>query len=394
MLRFLKKLGKTADLCLIGLIFLLLVAGLVRTLFFPKEHNNYENRYSNQVLPLSLSSFLDHSFQDSIEDALADQIPKAETLKKTYNTFSANLIDPMIRAISASNPSRYINFRSMKLFGDHIVYECRDLGAFQPRLDPKIANYNAVIARNPGVDFYAYFIEKDTDINFETGRKLQAGAYVCDRLDTPAEQEGVFEVNSYDVFRSDFYQTDHHWNHVGAYRAYLHLHEILGCQDPALTVQGEQKVNGSFSGSKARSLGATTFHEEFSAYLFDYPSLTVTLNGQPVADYGAQQEMLKAQQVENLSYGGFYGSDAGEIIFDSGREELENILIIGESFDNAILKLLASHFHRTFSIDLRNYEHFMGSSFDIDQYIRENGIDRVLFIGNLDFYLSEDFMLG
>ena len=114
--------------------------------------------------------------------------------------------------------------------------------------------------------------------------------------------------------------------------------------------------------------------------------MLVTVNGESVSDYGVQNSKLDAP-----TYGSYYGSDSGEIIFDTEADEKDNILIIGESYDNAVLKLLATHFNRTHSIDLRNYEHFMGKKFNFNEYVEENGISKVLFIGNLDFYISSDF---
>ena len=72
------------------------------------------------------------------------------------------------------------------------------------------------------------------------------------------------------------------------------------------------------------------------------------------SDYGMQDELLRGE-LGWVSYGGVYGGDNGEVIFDTGKDG-DNILIFGNSYDNAILKLLASHFSKTYSIDLRNYE--------------------------------------
>ena len=68
-------------------------------------------------------------------------------------------------------------------------------------------------------------------------------------------------------------------------------------------------------------------------------------------------------------------------------------MVIGESYDNAILKLLASHFEKTFSIDLRNYERTFGSKFQFSQYVKDNNVDKVLLIGNIDYFTMDEFML-
>ena len=80
------------------------------------------------------------------------------------------------------------------------------------------------------VDFYVYYIEKDTDINFETGEKIPACQYLFDRLDLPRDRLGKFAVDSFDQFSGWFYRTDHHWNLDGSYLAYTRLLDLLGVE--------------------------------------------------------------------------------------------------------------------------------------------------------------------
>ena len=93
------------------------------------------------------------------------------------------------------------------------------------------------------------------------------------------------------------------------------------------------------------------------------------------------------------SYGGFYGWDAGEVTFSAGRTDRENILILGESYDNAVIKMLATHFNHTYAVDLRYYEAYMGEKFSFSDYVEERGITQVLLIGNIDYYLMDEFRL-
>ena len=82
----------------------------------------------------------------------------------------------------------------------------------------------------------------------------------------------------------------------------------------------------------------------------------------------------------------------GEIIFDTNSPEKEDILIIGESFDNAILKLISTHFNKTYSVDLRYYEPLVGKKFHFEQYLKKKDIKKVLLIGNIDYFISHEFV--
>lgn len=98
-------------------------------------------------------------------------------------------------------------------------------------------------------------------------------------------------------------------------------------------------------------------------------------------------------QLTDASYGGVYGWDNGEVILDTGTTGRGNLLMLGESYDNAILKLMASHFDRVYSVDLRSYEQDMGKPFRLAEYLREHRITKVLLIGSTPFFTSDDFMV-
>ena len=52
-----KKIKRVIDICLIVIIMMILFAGLVKTLFFAKDINYYENRGANKIKKFSISDF-------------------------------------------------------------------------------------------------------------------------------------------------------------------------------------------------------------------------------------------------------------------------------------------------------------------------------------------------
>lgn len=126
--------------------------------------------------------------------------------------------------------------------------------------------------------------------------------------------------------------------------------------------------------------------------VFAFPKMSVTIAGEPADDYGRQDAALSGQ-LTDASYGGVYGWDNGEVILDTGTTGRGNLLMLGESYDNAILKLMASHFDRVYSVDLRSYEQDMGKPFRLAEYLREHRITKVLLIGSTPFFTSDDFMV-
>ena len=368
----------------LGATALVLVLGGLCAVLFPREMNTYENRYAEQFPALTAASYADGSFQSGLETALADQLPKASALKKLYHLGTRGYVYALLSPLSETQDSYFAYFGVNLTRGDRLVYGPRELDPILPRLEARTAQLNAAAARNPDTDFYLYYIEKDTDLDFETGHRLGASDAIAEWTELPM---AVFAVDAPEVFYRDFYATDHHWNYLGSFRAYEALTTLLDCGEPVTPVQSVT-LDQTITGSKAASIGAHQLTEKFCAYLYDFPSMTVTLDGQPAADYG--QHAANFQGL--LSYGNFYGGDNGEVILDSGCGD-DRLLILGESYDNAVLKLLACHFDRVHAVDLRYYETLLGQPFDLDSYLRAHQIDRVLFMGNLDYFLSDDFAL-
>ncbi len=377
----------------LGIIILFLLGGLVNTLFFPDDINVLENRYANKIGKLSVESYQDGSFQEQFRNALNDQVFLQGTMKNTYNKLTSSFENTILLKALGRIENRYISFKGGRLFGEHIVYAPYDLEKINKALGKKIGNISAQVEAHEDVEFYVYYIEKDTDINLETNQKVGVYEFLEREFGKRDIAFSGFKVGDFSEFEKNFFQTDHHWNCRGAYRGYVGVLELLEEKTDVLQVKRELMLDYSFSGSKAKTMGATElFKEKFPVYEFEYPQMDIKIDGQDAGDYGKQMLYLTETQ-PSISYGDYYGWDNGEIIFNTHNTSKDNLLVIGESYDNAILKLLASHFFKTYSIDLRNYESFMGEKFNFSQYVREQEIDKVLLIGNIDFFIMEEFML-
>lgn len=370
----------------------------INSVFFPKELAEYENRKANTIMPFSFESYLNGDFQESMDSGLADQMLYAEDGKTVYNNITSRYLMSAVDLVFSGTgyfDSKYINFMDINTFGkNYLVYSVRNLDDEKELLDKRIDNINRAAEKNPDVDFYIYYVGKDTDINFETGEKSGVYEYISENLNIPSERKGEFRIDSFEEFSKYFYRTDHHWNYEGSYKGYCETAKLLGAGEDLIKPLELVRAAEGFSGSKSSTSGAeTVFNEDFFAYTFEYPEMKITVNGIESQDYGNQDEYIAGNAEEKISYSNFYGGDEGEIIFDTGNTEEENILIIGESYDNAILKLLAAKFNKTYSIDLRYYDYYMGKDFELSKYIEDNDIDKVLLIGSIDYFESDDFML-
>lgn len=379
--------SKRIDIIFSLLLMLILLTGLLTTLFRPRDINAYENRYAEKISKLTGASYADGSFQDSMEKALSDQVQLAQLAKKTYNFSKAFATVPVVNALEDWTQN-YVYTSEGTFYNGKIVYGFSNLETLKPWLTQKAENLNAAFAAYSDIEFYVYYIEKDTDINFVTGEKLGASQFIFSKLNLDDAHKSIYEINSFEEFDERFYDTDHHWNYIGSYEGYKEVLSLISDDEP-LEPTGVFHSGLRFAGSKAMALGKL-FTDEMSIYRFNYPPMTIQVNGNE-SDYGHQKELLSGE-LGAVSYGAVYGDDEAEVIFDTGKDG-DNILIIGESYDNAILKLIAGHFAKTYSIDLRHYEVTFGEKFNFNEYVRQHGITKVLLIGNVDYFLMSEFMI-
>lgn len=414
------KTKQTHNLIFVFLLIVALLISLGRTLAFPKNINEYENRYSEKVIKLSSSAYIDASFQDSMENALADQIPFAENIKKLFNDTNSKLTNFILKNVfgfSFEAANRDFSFDEIKAdnwkflnqqpTGGHYIYNTMQVNdqvtlASGHLLYTNIRDYwdtseygkflqdiNQVVAKHPKVDAYAYYIEREFETDFKTGERSGLREYVLDNINLPENHKSFFELNGFSAFDKYFYLTDHHWNYLGSYKAYRELVSMMNAGSP-IEPNGLVDV-GVFSGSRAAGTGASDYKETLRVFEFDFPNQTVTINGALAGDYGIQDSAIATAKVSdittiNMDYMYFYGFDNGETVIENENGNGKHILVVGDSFDNAILKLLASNYSKLYSVDLRYYKEFLKQDFNYDSYITNNEIDTILWIGSNNYW--------
>ena len=436
-----------------AVILMMIFGGSFRTVFMPNEINEYENRYAEKLHMPTASTVLNGEFQGNVEAALADQVFYAEDIKEGYNRFFSKYNKAVLDSVNEANKAQkdllaeapadpvpaivvkppietaeavlemplesekepepeeieiptirdpdafYYTLPSGRLIlEDHLMYAVRYLEGDQSKLDKRIANINYLAEKYPDIDIRVFYVEKETDIDFVSGERSGVFEYLSDNIDLPEENKNHFHIVCFEDFDRMFYRTDHHFNHRGAYECYKQLLGWLLQEETPLEPTGEYEI-GYYSGSKATGPDAEVYKDVNTCYTFDYPEMITYENGKKVGYYGAQEYYInkvkeKGALLDKVTYGQLFGQDSGEIKFETPSKETGSILVFGESFDNAVLRLLASHFNRLYSIDLRNYKAQVGKSFNLDSYLKEHpDIDRILLIGNLDYYILNTFNL-
>lgn len=375
---------------LIAVVVLALVSGVVRAAFFPRSENTYESRPSYQLPAFTVEGFSAFSYQDEVESALSDQIPFAQYFKKLYNAVKISYQRAVSFPVAAQFPDQYFYYGSMGLYNGYLVYRPAELAGAKSSLDAVLSSFDRLALAVPDVEFCLYYVESDYDIDFSTGEHTGVYDYIRSVTALPLENVARFEISDFEDYSSYYYKMDLHWDYRGAYEGYRQLLSLLSSPDQPLTPVEEVEFPGGWRGSKANAIGYDNARERFAAYRFDYPAMTIRIDGAEVSDYGAQEAFFSGSGGV-VTYLNFYGENCGEAVIDTHRPERENILLIADSFSHALLKPLAAHYNRTALLDPRITDLTVES---VAAYIAEHEIDRVLFLESYGCLTDRRFEIG
>lgn len=369
------------------------------------ESSVIENRQLQKWPEFSVNNFLDGSFQSGVNDFLNDQLMYSEELKsivkKLQRIPSDNLISMIEQPINESKSTASDINNTTKSF-EYIalgggIYRYGDSGylMYRPGVSIDFTSYQRFAdTMNPNIDqfdevaFYAYFITTSSVIDFNADKPVDRYyPYVSEHLHINNIQR--FAVNDFNDYQKYFYRSDHHWNHVGSYMGYRDLLDMLKPNEIPVTPVDEICFNDlDFQGSSARVAAYYDTHETFCVYQMpEVDGITTLINGNEAA-YGHERDYFNhvyETEVGTSHYGNFYGGDNGEVVFINAEKE-GSLLILGNSFDNAVIKQLSRHFHEIRVIDWRYFEAELGYPFNLSEYIQINKINQVLFIGDNWFY--------
>jgi len=352
---------------------------------------------SETATNLFTQQFILRDFQKDMEKAALDQFPFRFNFIQIAKSADRGVIDLAYAflpdpAIPAGMQSEFFITRDHTaiLYGPSL-YEENTLR----RIDSRIANYAALIEGFPDIHFYVYYIERIQNspyhplngiaVNLERGQYFD---YFIENAPTGMVID-KFDITSYEDHLKYFYHTDHHWNIHGILRAYEEIYALL---EQNFTDISEQKVYHDFitfsdiyfQGSESRK-SYQPLGEPFSVVDYALGPYRVYENGQEIV-YGNSADYLRGIYPKDPYYNhyeGFYGGDKGLMWFEFPNNPDRNLLVIGNSYDNALLPLIASHYHLTYDVDLRYYP-----DLKLSEFLEEHPVDDVLVIGENSFAFS------
>lgn len=277
------------------------------------------------------------------------------------------------------------------------TFDCEDYILYYPLPLEKTEAINENIKRynhlNSIADTYYYFVNDSSVYDYEKNMKVADFKKLLEDNLIGNYHLGVFDFETYEDYKQLFYKTDHHWDYRGSYKGYTDIAKMLGVKDDDLIKPvGEATNHEIYYGSGAQRTKNYSIKEELIYYKYDFPEHTTIINGElgVYNHYKDYEEHNYDYDYKANYYAYLYGDDEGEVIFDYNQPKKENLLIISNSYGNPVKEMIASHFNKTFVVDLRYHERKAGKKFVLSEYLKNNKIDKVLVIMSPNFVRKEE----
>ena len=375
-----------------ALFFIPALALLLLPVLGQKDASVKENRALARLPAPSVSSFMDGSFQDALEDALTDQLLGGEQVKGLALDGKNAVLSLQQSLLYAAAPGLKTNYVMIAQGYYHYAGDEHRIVEKPEEQDPeRLKSFAAAFEGIPREQLSVYFIENSRTVDFDRP-EMSGEVYrqVTAALD-PAKADR-FTVSDYGDYCENFYQTDHHWNARGASKGYRAVYRLLhGTDEGALSPVDTVSTQAVFQGSYARQTHILCADETFSFQTFELPPYTTYINGRRRA-YGNLSAYEKQKySTEPLAnhYANCFGGDFAQIVYDFGTSGKGRLLMVASSYSNPINALIAAGYDQTYVVDLRYYEEWAGAPFDPAAYCRENGIDTVLLLGDVKLFFED-----
>jgi hypothetical protein len=413
-----KEKVKTSSIINIAVFVLIIIAGGVLSILLPKQKiSEVEKRTLTQVPVFTWDTLFHGKYTQKLEDYYADNFPYREnlvaattTLKENFgyrnndlmvyhlnsekpgagevnapDTLAGDIIGDDQDSISAENADTMQN--DAEIVKSVMIYKGRAIQIFggskasASAYAAMINNYHKVLGHS--VKIYCLVIPTPIDFYLPdkykhvTDAEKKNIAIINSKLDT-----GIVGVDAYAEVAAHkneylYYYTDHHWTGRGAYYAYTGFCKSAGFAPYDLS-QFQRKVIHNFLGSlydltRDSRLKANIDSVEY----FKLPIATKTFIYSNKDIKSCFKSSLFAETARGgNSYSVFLGGDFPLVRVETGIKNGKKLLVIKDSYGNAMAPYFALHYQEVHIVDYRYF------NANLVNYIRDKKITDMIFLHN------------
>ncbi len=382
---------RKANILFLAAVFAVMLAVPAVSFLGPRATVSYYEQRTLAAFPVfSWESVLDGTYFSQIETYATDHIHRRDDLMKADTAINMMMNRPKVNDLMVDGEVLLNAHGYSRWSMDYVENDARTAAESYAALAETVASYGGYYCYLgiplQGTYFAGEYPDYMDDRLWQTetiretfGREMAAaGVPFIDMHEKYAEMGYPKEF---------YFETDHHFTLRGAYAAYEVLMEHL--QREGLVGENWlreedfiwQTRPNPFLGSSNRKLyGLWPTEDAVEVALPTEDIPFVRHDGEREADY---IYALPANESERATYSVYMGGDLGLTVIKTGREELPNVLIYGDSFTNAIETLLWTGFNETHVLDFRYY-----SEKTLGDYVAEYQPDIVICVRDEMTYLS------
>ena len=168
---------------------------------------------------------------------------------------------------------------------------------------------------------------------------------IYDLLDERIIRTATYEMLAAHKDEYIYFRTDHHWTALGAYYAYLSFAEAAGFAPIDISNYIERSIPG-FLGSYGRGSSDRNVREHpDTLYYYELDNGTAF----------TRNLFVVPEDLSRLSYRVFMGGDYGKLDYTSSNTNGRTLVVVKDSFANALIPWLSPHYERIIVIDPRHH---------------------------------------
>jgi len=194
---------------------------------------------------------------------------------------------------------------------------------------------------------------------------------------------GVKTVETYDALRAHrdeytFFRTDHHWTQLGAYYAYVEFCKVKGIEPYELSDRKEVTYE-PFLGSFYMQLQLPAMEANPDSVVCYVPNgtndLTFWYDGEQFDGHVIADGSILDDTAKTMAF--IEGDQERQLIENPSVKDGSSCLVLKDSFGDMFVPNLVDNYQTIHVIDFRE------TSYNIPEYVRENGIKDVIFMNNM-----------
>lgn len=376
---------------LIFCLFLLVFGGMTLRNFQSDTQMNDENRQLVALPDISVETIKNGSFVKAFEQSFSDHFALRSELiglsknidrMKSFDSGGTEIVDYAGANVTEAMGDSGDGVKETK-WGKILIYEgaAMELNTFHEASAKAYAeSINAYVSVFPEVNIYSMLVP--TQIEFIEDESYRAMSVSQRETVDKTNSYFVEEVQTVDIFDSLvankssylYFRTDHHWTQRGAYYGFKAFGELIGQEVPALEAY-KTVVEEGYLGSLYNVTLNKTIAKTPDAIEVFYPLANHSYKGlEAPIKYNEGNVIVDKWLDEKEKYAVFLGGDQPVVSIKSDRENGVRLLVLKDSYANALVPFFVDIAEEIIVVDPRLYDG------RIEKLVEDYNITDILFV--------------